>query len=67
MQLLAGSEDRDRFVSDGDQIVPYEVGGKASAALIDGAKLITYEGGPHGITDTHTERLNNDLLEFARG
>jgi non-heme chloroperoxidase len=52
--------------SDDDQIVPYEVGGKASAALIDGATLITYAGGPHGITDTHTEKLNNDLLEFAR-
>jgi non-heme chloroperoxidase len=49
-----------------DQVVPYEVGGKASAALIDGAKLITYEGGPHGITDTHKERLGNDLLEFLR-
>ena len=46
--------------------MPFEVGGKASAALIEGATLITYEGGPHGITDTHTERLNNDLLEFAR-
>ena len=33
---------------DDDQIVSYEVGGKASAALIDGAQLITYEGGPHG-------------------
>jgi non-heme chloroperoxidase len=52
--------------SNDDQVVPYEVGGKASAALIDGATLITYDGGPHGITDTHAERLNNDLLEFAR-
>jgi non-heme chloroperoxidase len=49
-----------------DQIVPYEVGGKASAALINGARLITYEGAPHGITDTHKERLGNDLLEFLR-
>jgi non-heme chloroperoxidase len=52
--------------SDTDQVVPYEVGGKASAALIDGARLITYEGGPHGITDTHKDRLNDDLLTFAR-
>jgi non-heme chloroperoxidase len=49
-----------------DQVVPYEVGGKASAALIEGAQLITYEGAPHGITDTHKERLGNDLLEFLR-
>lgn len=50
--------------SDADQVVPYEVGGKASAALIDGATLITYEGGPHGVTDTHKDRLNQDLLDF---
>ena len=49
-----------------DQVVPYEVGGKASAALIDGAKLLTYDGAPHGITDTHKEQLGNDLLEFLR-
>jgi non-heme chloroperoxidase len=52
---------------DADQVVPYEVGGKASAALIDGAKLITYEGAPHGITDTHKDRLNQDLLDFIKG
>jgi non-heme chloroperoxidase len=51
---------------DDDQVVPYEVGGKASAALIDGAQLITYEGAPHGITDTHKQRLSDDLLAFAR-
>jgi non-heme chloroperoxidase len=49
-----------------DQIVPYAVGGKASAALIDGADLITYEGAPHGITDTHKQRLGDDLLAFVR-
>ena len=51
---------------DDDQIVPYEVGGQASAALVAGATLITYEGAPHGITDTHKERLSADLLAFAR-
>ena len=25
-----------------------------------------YAGGPHGITDTHKERLNKDLLAFVR-
>ena len=28
--------------------------------------LIVYAGGPHGITDTHKDRLNADLLEFLR-
>ncbi|BAL90554.1 hypothetical protein AMIS_53340 [Actinoplanes missouriensis 431] len=49
---------------DDDQVVPFEVGGKASAALVKGAELKVYAGGPHGITDTHKEQLNNDLLEF---
>ena len=48
-----------------DQVVPYEVGGRASAALVEGASLITYEGAPHGITDTHKEQLSADLLAFA--
>jgi non-heme chloroperoxidase len=51
---------------DDDQIVPFEVGGKASAALIPGARLVVYEGAPHGMTDTHKERLGKDLLDFVR-
>lgn len=39
---------------DEDQVVPYEVGGKASAAMIRDATLKTYSGAPHGITDTHS-------------
>ncbi|GAB7038968.1 MULTISPECIES: alpha/beta fold hydrolase [Catenuloplanes] len=49
---------------DDDQVVPFEVGGKASAALIKDAELIVYPGAPHGITDTHKDRLNSDLLTF---
>ncbi len=49
---------------DDDQVVPFPVGGRASAGLIGGSKLIVYEGAPHGITDTHRERLGADLLEF---
>ena len=48
---------------DDDQIVPFEVGGKASAALVEGAALKVYPGAPHGITDTHKEQLNADLLD----
>lgn len=49
---------------DDDQVVPFAVGGKASAARIRGAQLKVYEGAPHGITDTHKSQLNNDLLAF---
>jgi non-heme chloroperoxidase len=51
---------------DDDQVVPFEVGGKASAALVDGAELDVYPGAPHGITDTHKDQLNADLLAFAQ-
>jgi len=51
---------------DDDQIVPLDSSGKASAALIKDAKLIVYPGAPHGLTDTHKERFNNDLLAFLK-
>ncbi len=34
--------------------------------LVQSAQFIEYKGGPHGITDTHKERLNNDLLAFLQ-
>ena len=49
---------------DDDQVVPFEVGGKAAAARIRGAALRVYPGAPHGITDTHQEELSADLLAF---
>jgi non-heme chloroperoxidase len=51
---------------DDDQVVPYAVGGQASAARITNARLITYPGAPHGITDTHREQLGRDLLAFLK-
>ena len=42
---------------DDDQVVPFDVGGKLSAALIKDAVLNIYCGAPHGITDTHKEQL----------
>jgi non-heme chloroperoxidase len=35
--------------------------------LIKGAKLIVYPGAPHGLTETHTDRVNEDLLNFIKG
>jgi non-heme chloroperoxidase len=51
---------------DDDQIVPIDAAARASKQLVPQATLIVYEGGPHGITDTHKERLNADLLSFLR-
>lgn len=40
------------------------MGGKASAARIKNATLKVCPGAPHGITDTHEDQLNADLLGF---
>ena len=52
---------------DDDQIVPIDAAGKAAAAIVKHAKLLVYPGAPHGLTDTHKDRVNNDLLAFIKG
>lgn len=51
---------------DDDQIVPIDAAGRASAKLVKNSKLIVYPGAPHGLTDTHKEKLNADLLAFIK-
>jgi non-heme chloroperoxidase len=50
-----------------DQIVPVKDSAKKSAQLIPDAKEIYYPGAPHGLTDTHADQFNADLLAFLRG
>ncbi len=50
---------------DDDQIVPIDAAGRATARLVPHAELKVYGGAPHGLTDTHKDRLNADLLAFA--
>ena len=47
-----------------DQIVPVKDSAKKSASLIQGAEEIYYPGAPHGLTATHQDRVNADLLAF---
>jgi non-heme chloroperoxidase len=49
-----------------DQIVPVKDSARKSARLIKGAREIYYPGAPHGITATHQDRVNADLLAFLR-
>jgi non-heme chloroperoxidase len=49
-----------------DQIVPIDAAGKASAAIVKHARLIIYPGAPHGLTDTHKDQVNADILAFAK-
>jgi non-heme chloroperoxidase len=49
-----------------DQIVPVKDSAKKSARLIKGAKEIYYPGAPHGLTATHQDQVNRDLLAFLK-
>ena len=51
---------------DDDQIVPLETTAKLAVKLIKDAKLTIYPGGPHGLAETHKEKLNADLLAFLK-
>jgi non-heme chloroperoxidase len=51
---------------DDDQIVPIEAAAIAAAKLVKNATLKIYPGAPHGLTDTHKDRLNADLLSFLK-
>jgi len=49
-----------------DQIVPVHDSARKAARLIKGAKEIYYPGSPHGLTATHQDQVNADLLAFLR-
>lgn len=50
----------------GDDTVPIDLTGRAAAGAISGARLIEYDGEPHGLFATVPDRLNADLIEFLR-
>jgi non-heme chloroperoxidase len=49
-----------------DQIVPIDVSSRNSARLITGAVELYYPGLPHGLTATHADLVNRDLLAFCQ-
>jgi non-heme chloroperoxidase len=49
-----------------DQIVPVNDSARKSARLIMGAQDIYYPGAPHGLTATHQDQVNTDLLAFLK-
>jgi len=55
---------------DDDQIVPIAASAMRSSKLIEDATLKVYPGAPHGLTATHKDQVNEDILGFieeARG
>lgn len=51
---------------DDDQIVPIDITARVAATLVKDATLKVYEGGDHGLPVTQKDRINEDLLAFAR-
>jgi non-heme chloroperoxidase len=51
---------------DDDQIVPIDITSRRTATLVKGAVEIYYAGLPHGLTATHPEIVNRDLLAFCQ-
>lgn len=50
-----------------DKTVPIDATGREMARRLPDARLIEYDGEPHGIFATQTERLIGDLLAFLGG
>jgi non-heme chloroperoxidase len=60
--------DRPNLVIHGDdgQIVPIDLSAHVVRRMLPSVQLKIYERAPHGLTFTHRERLNADLLGFLR-
>lgn len=50
-----------------DKTVPIDATGRAVAKATPQARLVEYDGAPHGIFATHKKQLAQDLLEFLKG
>lgn len=51
---------------DDDQIVPIDASALETAKIVQNAELKIYPGADHGLTQTHQDRFNADLLTFIR-
>jgi len=49
-----------------DQIVPINISSRKTAKLVKEAVEIYYPGLPHGLTATHADLVNRDLLAFCQ-
>ncbi|GMN12489.1 alpha/beta fold hydrolase [Altererythrobacter sp. MTPC7] len=47
-----------------DQTVPIDATGRQVAEKVEGATLIEYDGQPHAVFATQTQRLSDDLVDF---
>ena len=66
LRAAAARIDRPTLILHGDKdaSAPLPLTGAKTAKLIKGSKLIVYEGAPHPLPLTHSERLIADMLAF---
>ncbi|MBV9771727.1 MAG: alpha/beta hydrolase [Bryobacterales bacterium] len=51
---------------DDDQIVPIGDSATLASKIVENAKLVVYQGAPHGICTTEKDRVNADVLAFIQ-
>ena len=51
---------------DADRIVPVAASGELTAKAVKGARKVVIQGGPHGLTWTHADQVNKELLAFLQ-
>jgi non-heme chloroperoxidase len=51
---------------DADRIVPFAASGQRTAKMVPGSRLVVVKGGPHCITWTHADEVNNPMLNFLK-
>ncbi len=51
---------------DADRILPIAATGIRTHKAVKGARLLVVEGGPHGLTWTHADKVNPELVDFLR-
>ena len=51
---------------DADRIVPLQASAQRLHELLPGSRLAVIEGAPHGLTWTHADEVNRELLAFLR-
>jgi pimeloyl-ACP methyl ester carboxylesterase len=51
---------------DADRILPLGATGRRTHEAVQASRLVVLEGGPHGITWTHAEQVNRELLQFLQ-
>jgi non-heme chloroperoxidase len=69
LRAAVAAIDRPTLILHGDRdaSAPLPLTGAKTAGLIKGSRLTVYEGAPHALPLTHSERMLSDLLAFMAG